>query len=320
MDVDALHILAVLAKELPGGKTIVEAGGLFGCSATNFALNTPKTTKIYTIDPWQHEVWIEQFTDQKLSRSAFVDFLRRNDVVDRVEPIQGYAPEAWGGEKVDLFFEDATHSQPVVRKNLIYFDNLLNEGGILCGDDFGPTKFPAVVYEVSKLTVDKGKHVSTFGGNVWATSEFANIQTKENIFPMTMTLRNTLYKNVVPSFGFGLERNNITDIYDPQYIQLDSWEDFSWKTLKFDFLDGNKAVISEMRLGETVEIIAKKIKGVRVWGQSELLETHNVYFQALFRGPGLQMASSYLAMNQQIIFPGLDDRNLIGLRVLAVKR
>ena len=88
MDVDALHILAVLAKELPDGKTIVEVGGLFGCSATNFALNTPKTTKIHTIDPWQHEAWIEQFTNQKLSKSAFVDFLRKNDVLDRIEPIK----------------------------------------------------------------------------------------------------------------------------------------------------------------------------------------------------------------------------------------
>ena len=137
---------------------------------------------------------------------------------------------------------------------------------------------------------------------------------------MTMTLVNTLYKNVVPSFGFGLEKNNVTDIYDPQYIQLDSLEDFSWKTLKFDFLDGNKSTIIEMSLGETIEISTKNIKGVRVWDQSELLETHDVYFQALFRGPNFEMASSYLAMNQQIIFPRLDDRNLIGLRVLAVKR
>ena len=102
--------------------------------------------------------------------------------MDRIEPIQGYAPEAWVGEKVDLFFEDATHSQPVVRKNLIYFDNLLNEGGILCGDDFGWAKFPAVVHEVSKLTIDKGKHVSTFGGNVWATSDFASIQSRKIYF------------------------------------------------------------------------------------------------------------------------------------------
>ena len=77
---------------------------------------------------------------------------------------------------------------------------------------------------------------------------------------MTMTLVNTLYKNVVPSFGFGLEKNNVTDIYDPQYIQLDSLEDFSWKTLKFDFLDGNKSTIIEMSLGETIEITTKKIK------------------------------------------------------------
>ena len=67
------------------------------------------------------------------------------------------------------------------KKNLIYFDNLLN-GAVFLGDDFGWAKFPAVVHEVSKLTIDKGKHVSTFGGNVWATSDFASIQSRKIYF------------------------------------------------------------------------------------------------------------------------------------------
>ena len=89
--------------------------------------------------------------------------------------------------------------------------------------------------------------------------------------------------------------------------------------MKFDFLDGNKSTIIEMSLGETIEISTKNIKGVRVWDQSELLETHDVYFQALFRAK-LRNGIKLFGHESADYIPRLDDRNLIGLRVLAVKR
>ncbi|MEO0389894.1 MAG: class I SAM-dependent methyltransferase [Pseudomonadota bacterium] len=170
MSPEGLIWLAMLAKCLPDKARVVEAGALYGSTAFVFASNAPSAT-VYSIDPWQHEAWMDNERSlkfpgaPKLSVHAFKAFTHE---LDNVVPIQGYAPDAYpGDEAIDLFFEDSTHTDPVFSQNMDRFGGLLKPGGILCGDDFGEA-FQDVRQGALRCHKAWGRPAGGVRGLVWA--------------------------------------------------------------------------------------------------------------------------------------------------------
>lgn len=169
-----LIYLAMLAKLVPKGGLIVEAGALYGCSSATFAANAPRSAKIYAIDPWQDVPWVQRFRDKNypnalpLSRAAFEYYTTD---YPNIVPVQGYAPDAlsWS-DPIDLFFEDAYHSNPVVARNLERFARQLSPGGIMAGDDYSHA-FPDVISEVDHLHQQWGAPAAGLAGLVWALAK-----------------------------------------------------------------------------------------------------------------------------------------------------
>jgi predicted O-methyltransferase YrrM len=152
----ALYFLAALTRALPPGCRIVEAGSLYGCTSWVLSQNAPAGASVICIDPFEHIDWMDSVRERypdcpPVSREAFQRFTAD---CGNITIVQGPSPAAYTDPTpVDLFFEDATHKNPVVADNLEHFARLLKPGGILCGDDFS-TSFPDVIAEVVKLQAE----------------------------------------------------------------------------------------------------------------------------------------------------------------------
>lgn len=172
MNRESLQFLGLLARTLPENAVVVEAGSLFGATAWVLSKNAPPSTRIYCIDPWEHTGWIDnvrqRFPDcPELSPEAFRGFTAD---CPNVIPVRGFSPEALDlYEPIDLFFEDATHSDPVFSANIARFARQLKPGGILAGDDYAP-RWPTVVEGVRRQA-SIWRTPCLQRGQVWAMSK-----------------------------------------------------------------------------------------------------------------------------------------------------
>jgi hypothetical protein len=72
---------------------------------------------------------------------------------------------SWWTEPVDFFFEDATHSNPVLRDNFDFWVPRVKQGGLIAGHDYNPY-WAEVVQEVDQLRSRLGAEL-TVRGTVW---------------------------------------------------------------------------------------------------------------------------------------------------------
>lgn len=169
MSREGLEFLAEIARRLPKDAVVVEAGSLYGATAWGFSKNAPSGAKVFAIDPWQHESWMDALDEKfpgcpPLSPDAFRHY---TSDCDNVIPVIGYSPNAlMHVNDLDLFFEDATHTNPVFSQNIQHFSTVLKPGGVLCGDDYGPM-WPDIVQGVIKQSA-LWKTPFVVRGRVWA--------------------------------------------------------------------------------------------------------------------------------------------------------
>lgn len=136
---DALLFLAFLAKAQPPNALLVEAGALYGSTAWVMSQNAPASARVVSIDPWEHERWMDSVREEFPGAPLLSEHAFRAFTVDcpNVEAVKGYAPDAWAEETpIDLFFEDAAHNADVFAANMARFAAQLKPGGVLCGDDY----------------------------------------------------------------------------------------------------------------------------------------------------------------------------------------
>ncbi len=137
--------IALIATLIPKGGKIIEVGSLLGRSSWIWAKNADPSVSVYCIDPW---VGGGNFT--KLASDANQTFSLeqfRSNVADcqNVVPLQGYSPRdfMYWKDPIDLYFEDAVHTDPILAENLKFWGEKLVPTGILCGHDYTP-RFPDV--------------------------------------------------------------------------------------------------------------------------------------------------------------------------------
>ena len=160
-----LRGIEALAKSAPEKACIVETGSLFGLSSFTWATSAPEGSTVYCIDPWVREPWIIELVEKAIpgcppfGRDAFEKFTAG---CKNIIPLQGYSPgdfRNWN-TPVDIFFDDAIHENPYLRRNLRFWLTFMKPGGIMCGHDYS-AEWPDVVTEVDKLAHELGVKVQT---------------------------------------------------------------------------------------------------------------------------------------------------------------
>ncbi len=164
-----LTYLARLAAAVPKDGVIVEVGPLYGRSTHTLAASAPHA-RVYSIDTWETAPWIERYRQTVPGILPFgVDAFRAyTHGCDNITPIKGMSPDVvadWS-RPIDLYFEDATHGNPGLKRNLEFWVRHLKPGGILCGHDYG-FRFPDVKREADALAALWGTRVEVIG-SIWA--------------------------------------------------------------------------------------------------------------------------------------------------------
>jgi predicted O-methyltransferase YrrM len=164
---------------VPENGTIVEIGSLFGKSSTAMAM-TNRTAKIYCVD-----LFPENLTPNHGEFNYGVGYPEPKKVYDvdkifdenvkkfnNIIKIKGMSP----GDildidfgQIDLFFLDASHTNPNDWDNIEYFLPKIKKGGIISGHDYIPTQFPDVIENVKRLEKLLGTTATLYeGSSVWS--------------------------------------------------------------------------------------------------------------------------------------------------------
>ena len=176
-----LDVISDLAKLVPENSIIVEVGSMFGRSAACWATHTPKTADIYCIDNW-YSFYIQEhpFSEATCLENKFplsnkqydllAEFKNNTKSFANIKMIQGNCPSGtpWNNIPIDLFFLDASHTNPSDWEIIEYFLPFIKTNGIICGHDYDKNQFPDVVENVSKLeSVFNTKVVLFQNSSIW---------------------------------------------------------------------------------------------------------------------------------------------------------
>lgn len=155
--------LEKVAKLVPEGGIIVEVGSMFGKSAISWATHS-KASKIYCVDTFIENYRVSHtFSDADCKQAAYplsnVEynileiFTENTKDFTNIIPIRGDSPRNIDlpETQVDLFFLDASHTNPNDWENIEYFLPKIKKGGIISGHDYIPKDFPDVIDNVRRL-------------------------------------------------------------------------------------------------------------------------------------------------------------------------
>ncbi|WP_158745530.1 class I SAM-dependent methyltransferase [Acidisphaera sp. L21] len=132
--------IELIASLLPANGHMVEVGSLLGLSSWIWAKSADPSVTVHCVDPWELGGAGGNFNklagdnDQVFTRAQFLDNVKD---CPNIRAHQGFSPvdfKSWT-QKIDLYFEDAVHTNPVLAENIAFWCGLLNPDGIICGHD-----------------------------------------------------------------------------------------------------------------------------------------------------------------------------------------
>jgi predicted O-methyltransferase YrrM len=133
-----------LATQARTRKVIVELGSHCGRSTRAFADNLPEGGRIYAVDTWEDLGILDRF------EANLADHISAGSVI----PLRADGAIAARSLRVkaDLIFIDALHDEASIRADILNWQPVLAEGGLLCGHDYSDT-FPDVIKVVDELLI-----------------------------------------------------------------------------------------------------------------------------------------------------------------------
>ncbi|MEQ9242287.1 class I SAM-dependent methyltransferase [Roseovarius indicus] len=158
-----------LASQVPKNGCIVEIGSLYGLSSWHWAKSADPTVTVHCIDPWEHAAWMDkvkaEFDAPDLSPEVFAENVKD---CPNITQHKGYSPKDFldWSEPVDLFFDDAVHTNPIFLENLQHWGKLVKSGGIVSGHDFDPNHYD-IMTEVSRLAKRWKTELHVLGAVWW---------------------------------------------------------------------------------------------------------------------------------------------------------
>lgn len=159
------EMLEAIFKEKPI-KTIVEIGSWLGASTRFLAVRVPEDGKVYAVDTWLGSQEPAHIHDPRLSKlyQLFLSNIKHFNLTHKVVPVRMTSHEAAIAlnVKVDLVYIDGAHDTATVYDDIISWDRHLNEGGIMCGDDW--------LWPTVRAAVEKG--AATLGKSIFSEANF----------------------------------------------------------------------------------------------------------------------------------------------------
>jgi predicted O-methyltransferase YrrM len=158
MSENELLQIAEWAKQVPKNGIIVEFGSLYGRSSVCWAMNCDPSVTIYCID---------SFHDGK--QDCYDIFIENTKKYKNIVPIRGISPHKikYPGDKINLFFMDAAHTNPYCVQNIEFYKQFMQEDSIMCGHDYSQS-WPDVVDTVNKFSAGIGKTYKLYEGtSLW---------------------------------------------------------------------------------------------------------------------------------------------------------
>lgn len=147
-----LQAIEAVASLIPEGGQFVEVGALFGRSSYCWAKSVPASASVYSIDPWEGNDGVRSLEAAHGITYGIEQFREYTKDCPNLKPLQGYSPNDFTdwSQPLDGYYEDAVHTNPILRQNLDFWVSHLKPGGVVCGDDYRP-RFTDVVCEVRNL-------------------------------------------------------------------------------------------------------------------------------------------------------------------------
>lgn len=147
--------LTWLATAASKCKRIVEFGSYHGRSTRALADNSPEDATIWAVDPWNGEYLTEDgvvmMDVNSYCMPAFLYNLRDHIDSGKVIPVRRKSQYFELHEPVDMVFIDGDHRFDSCYADILRASNLLKDGGILCGHDYGHPLWTGVELAVGCL-------------------------------------------------------------------------------------------------------------------------------------------------------------------------
>lgn len=149
-------------------KVVIEVGSWLGCSTRFIASAIPDGGVVYAVDTWlgsSDESLHLQDPRLPYLYQQFLSNVKHAGLTSKIIPVRMRSLEAASGinVKADLIYIDAGHDTASVFQDIMAWYPHLNQGGIMCGDDWGwLTVQSAVIMGANQL----GKRVCA-SGNFW---------------------------------------------------------------------------------------------------------------------------------------------------------
>lgn len=151
MHIFDLQVIEEWASLVPENGVVVEVGSHLGRSSYCWAKSIPETATLYCIDTWDDSK--KQF-DPKINEdmvNRYEIFLENTKTCKNIIPIKGKAPNInYPGNPIDIFYIDASHTNPEDLKIIMHFIKFLKPNAKICGHDYSDL-FPDVKTNVKIL-------------------------------------------------------------------------------------------------------------------------------------------------------------------------
>jgi hypothetical protein len=144
----------ILAGKQP--KVVVEVGSWLGSSTRFIAENLPEGGVIYAVDTWRgSSTESVHMQDPRLPYlyQLFLSNVKHANLTDRIIPVRMESLEAAKAlnVKADLIYLDGAHDTTSVYNDIIAWSPHLEEGGFMCGDDWGWLSVQTGVLKAAKV-------------------------------------------------------------------------------------------------------------------------------------------------------------------------
>lgn len=130
-------------------ESIIEYGSYHGRSTRALADNIKEHGKIWAVDPWNGEYYLDHSNNQlNLVNTYVLPIFKRNlrdhIYAGRVIPVRGWSYNFVPPYPVDMVFIDGDHRLETVERDIKHALDSVKPGGIVSGHDYGHPDWPGV--------------------------------------------------------------------------------------------------------------------------------------------------------------------------------
>lgn len=164
-----MKTIELLASLVPARGHIVEVGSLLGLSSWIWAKSADPSVTVHCIDLWELGGGGNFATLAAKHNQIFSleQFLKNVADCPNVVAHQGCSPQDFldWNTTIDLYFEDAVHTDPILSRNLEFWCGHLHPNGIVCGHDY-TDRFPDVRAGAARLAARYQRRLQVVG-SLW---------------------------------------------------------------------------------------------------------------------------------------------------------